>query len=94
MGEMKHTRFFHAIVCAVFAISLAACGNTSSKAPNADHVERATASDSMGAGMCEEHGVEESLCGICHPELAAALEPGQGTADSLSVVAIRCSGRH
>jgi cobalt-zinc-cadmium efflux system membrane fusion protein len=78
MGEMKHTRFFHAILCAVFAISLAACGNTVSKTPDADHAERATASDSMEAGMCKEHGVEESLCGICHPELAAMLEPGQG----------------
>ncbi|MBI4661181.1 MAG: efflux RND transporter periplasmic adaptor subunit [Verrucomicrobia bacterium] len=27
--------------------------------------------------FCKEHGVPEAECGICHPELAGALKPGQ-----------------
>lgn len=28
---------------------------------------------------CEEHDLLEAECGICHPEIAAQLKPGQGT---------------
>jgi len=28
--------------------------------------------------QCDEHGVPEKECGICHPELAGTLQPGQG----------------
>ena len=29
--------------------------------------------------MCTEHGVPEAECGICHPQVAANLKPGEGT---------------
>jgi cobalt-zinc-cadmium efflux system membrane fusion protein len=49
-----------------------------------------------GAGpkMCTEHGLPESECGICHPEMAAKLMPGQGSkvrmpaADSAKLVGV------
>jgi membrane fusion protein, heavy metal efflux system len=43
---------------------------------------------------CEEHGLPESECGICHPEKAATLKPGEGTkvrlpaADSATLVGV------
>ena len=40
------------------------------------------ASSAKGAAseglQCEEHGVPEKECGICHPELIDTLQPGQG----------------
>ncbi len=42
--------------------------------------------------MCSEHGLPERECGICHPEIAAKLKPGEGTkvrlpaADSAAIV--------
>jgi cobalt-zinc-cadmium efflux system membrane fusion protein len=44
--------------------------------------------------MCTEHGLPESECGICHPEMAAKLMPGQGSkmrmpaADSAKLVGV------
>jgi membrane fusion protein, heavy metal efflux system len=47
-----------------------------------------------GVKMCEEHGLPESECGICHPERAATLKPGEGSkvrlpaADSAKLVGV------
>ncbi len=47
-----------------------------------------------GVKRCEEHGLPESECGICHPERAAGLKPGQGSkvrlpaADSAMLVGV------
>ncbi len=47
-----------------------------------------------GVKLCEEHGLPESECGICHPERAATLRPGEGTkvrlpaADSATLVGV------
>lgn len=47
-----------------------------------------------GPKLCEEHGLPESECGICHPERAAILKPGEGTkvrmpaADSARLVGV------
>ena len=44
--------------------------------------------------MCTEHGLPESECGICHPEMASKLRPGEGSkvrmpaADSASLVGV------
>ncbi|HVV71385.1 MAG TPA: efflux RND transporter periplasmic adaptor subunit [Verrucomicrobiae bacterium] len=47
-----------------------------------------------GQKRCEEHGLPESECGICHPERAAALKPGESSkirlpaADSANLVGV------
>lgn len=44
--------------------------------------------------MCTEHNLPEEECGICHPELAAKLKPGEGSkvrlpaADSAAIVGV------
>ncbi len=54
----------------------------------------AAANTGGGEKRCEEHGLPESECGICHPERAAALKPGEGTkvrlpaADSATLVGV------
>jgi membrane fusion protein, heavy metal efflux system len=46
------------------------------------------------AKMCSEHNLPEDECGICHPEMAAELKPGEGSkvrlpaADSASIVGV------
>jgi cobalt-zinc-cadmium efflux system membrane fusion protein len=46
------------------------------------------------AKVCTEHGLPEAECGICHPELAAKLKPGEGSkirlpaTDSASIVGV------
>jgi membrane fusion protein, heavy metal efflux system len=46
------------------------------------------------AKMCTEHNLSEAQCGICHPEMAAKLKPGEGSkvrlpaADSASIVGV------
>jgi cobalt-zinc-cadmium efflux system membrane fusion protein len=79
------------------------CGVSRSEAAEAkaqagehgDKTESATEAK-LGAGpkMCTEHGLPESECGICHPERAAQLKPGEGSkvrmpaADSASLVGV------
>ena len=56
--------------------------------------EGAAAKPAAGKKMCEEHGLPEDECGICHPERAAKLKPGEGSkvrlpaADSASLVGV------
>jgi membrane fusion protein, heavy metal efflux system len=56
-------------------------GVTCSQAQEAAaHVEpRAAVTKPPAEKMCDEHGLPEAECGICHPERAAALKPGQGS---------------
>lgn len=57
-------------------------------------VEAAASKPAGGAKMCEEHGLPEPECGICHPEKAATLKPGESTkvrlpaADSATLVGV------
>jgi membrane fusion protein, heavy metal efflux system len=52
------------------------------------------AKPATGTKMCDEHNLPESECGICHPERAAGLKPGQGSkvrmpaADSAALVGV------
>ncbi len=54
----------------------------------------AVSKPATGEKRCEEHGLTESECGICHPERAAALKPGEGSkvrlpaADSAKLVGV------
>jgi cobalt-zinc-cadmium efflux system membrane fusion protein len=49
---------------------------------------------STGKQICGEHNVPEDECGICHPDMAGKLKPGEGTkvrlpaADSASIVGV------
>jgi membrane fusion protein, heavy metal efflux system len=57
-------------------------------------MEAAASKPAGGEKRCEEHGLPESECGICHPEKAATLKPGEGTkvrlpaADSAALVGV------
>jgi cobalt-zinc-cadmium efflux system membrane fusion protein len=59
------------------------------------HAKPAQADASGKRLMCNEHGVPEDECGICHPELAAKLKPGEGVkvrlpdAESAAVVGVQ-----
>jgi cobalt-zinc-cadmium efflux system membrane fusion protein len=46
--------------------------------PNRKTKEKAELGATTQASLCSEHGVVEEECGICHPELAARLKPGEG----------------
>ncbi len=48
--------------------------------------EEAVSKPAGGEKRCEEHGLPESECGICHPERAAALKPGEGSKVRLPAV--------
>jgi cobalt-zinc-cadmium efflux system membrane fusion protein len=39
----------------------------------------AAAKPATGEKLCEEHGLSEDECGICHPERAAKLKSGEGS---------------
>jgi membrane fusion protein, heavy metal efflux system len=46
----------------------------------------AAAKPASGKKRCEEHGLLEEECGICHPERAAQLKPGEGSKVRLPAV--------
>jgi len=56
--------------------------------------EVAAAKPASGKKMCEEHRLPEDECGICHPERAPKLKPGEGSkvrlpaADSAALVGV------
>ncbi len=56
--------------------------------------EVAALTPASGKKMCEEHGLPEDECGICHPERVATLKPGEGSkvrlpaTDSASLVGV------
>jgi cobalt-zinc-cadmium efflux system membrane fusion protein len=58
----------------LLATALAVAGCTRTETPPAAKAGAAEAE----ALMCEEHGVPEKDCGICHPELLADKPPGEG----------------
>ena len=86
----------------VAALALAVgCSKQQEPAAHAEHggdspgkAEVAAAKPASGKKMCEEHGLPEEECGICHPERAAKLKPGEGSkvrlpaADSAALVGV------
>ena len=87
----------------VAAMTIFACGSVRSDAAggeaSANHGdgEASMASEAKPASsrkMCTEHGLPEAECGICHPEMAAKLKPGEGSkvrlpaADSAQIVGV------
>lgn len=85
----------------VAALTVLMCGSLRSGAAEAEgktgHSSGAPASETKATParkMCSEHGLPEEECGICHPEIAAKLKPGEGSkvrlpaADSASIVGV------
>jgi membrane fusion protein, heavy metal efflux system len=85
------------LLVAALAVSLYgfARGEAPKAGAQAGHMD-APAAVKTGATpkMCDEHNLPEPECGICHPEAAAKLKPGQGSkvrlpaADSASIVGV------
>ncbi len=89
-------------LCILVALTLTgACSKP--KQPNSQNepkealppsTEAAVAAPASGGKLCAEHGLPESECGICHPERAAQLKPGEGSkvrlpaADSATLVGV------
>jgi membrane fusion protein, heavy metal efflux system len=87
----------------VAALTILMCGSARSEAAGgeapAGHTERNTTSaieakPASPRKMCSEHGLPEAECGICHPEMAVKLRPGEGmkvrlpAADSAQIVGV------
>jgi cobalt-zinc-cadmium efflux system membrane fusion protein len=83
----------------VVAVAISTCNFARCESPKAQaqagHTEPANEAKAGSATkMCSEHGLAEAECGICHPEMAARLKPGQGAkvrlpaADSASIVGV------
>lgn len=85
----------------VAALAVLMCGSLRSGAAEAEaktgHSSGAPASETKATParkMCSEHGLPEEECGICHPEMAAKLKPGEGSkvrlpaADSATIVGV------
>ena len=96
---------FHNIIGLPLAVvlSILMCGSDRSAAagPVAQAGESGGKTESVsaskpgtGAKMCTEHNLPESECGICHPEMAAKLKPGESSkvrmpaADSAKLVGV------
>lgn len=98
MKSLGLNRFIILPLLALLALALGQVNRSEAAIPE----ERATggatddqASDLRpGEKQCEEHGLPESECGICHPERAAILKPGEGckvrlpAADSAKLVGV------
>jgi membrane fusion protein, heavy metal efflux system len=93
----KNSRTIGLLLAVVAAISMggvARGGSANAEAPAARAESAGVAKAGSAPKMCSEHGLAESECGICHPEMAARLQPGQGmkvrlpAADSASIVGV------
>jgi membrane fusion protein, heavy metal efflux system len=87
----------------VAALTLVMCSSARATAAEAEPPTRhasgnpaptSEAKPASTAKMCTEHNLPEAECGICHPEMAAKLKPGEGSkvrlpaADSASIVGV------
>jgi cobalt-zinc-cadmium efflux system membrane fusion protein len=83
MNITQSKRFGASIAAIGVAVGvLVACSRPSEKPTAASTAAKSTAAEKPGpaeaALLCKEHGVPESECGICHPELLEQKRPGQG----------------
>jgi membrane fusion protein, heavy metal efflux system len=100
MKTLFNCNFIVLPLVAALALALG-CSRQKEPAGNADHggdspgkSDIAAANPASGKKLCAEHGLPEDECGICHPERAAKLKPGEGSkvrlpaADSASIVGV------
>ncbi len=94
---LKHSmngRTYHKVIGLSLAAAVALLAGSNEQQARAETGEPTAAKSGGGEKRCEEHGLLESECGICHPERAAALKPGQGSkvrlpaADSAKLVGV------
>ena len=100
MKRLFNDRFTALSVAAILALALGCSKRQEADAAAERAVESggktglAAAKPASGKKMCEEHGLPEDECGICHPERAAKLKPGEGSkvrlpaADSANLVGV------
>ena len=86
-------RFIGLPLIAVLALA-AGYVNRSGAAELDSRGDAASSKSASGEKRCEEHRLPESECGICHPERAVTLKPGEGSkvrlpaADSAELVGV------
>jgi cobalt-zinc-cadmium efflux system membrane fusion protein len=90
MKANQKQRLFHCLVIGVSACLTAIAPERTALAFAAPQTHDHDASEESESAQCAQHHVIENDCGICHPEFAASLAPGQGlkirfaTAESVS----------
>ena len=95
------SRLIRLLLLAAPTLLLSGLARTHAAAAEAPPAHAAGHSESVGKAKtasvgktCSEHGLPEAECGICHPELAGKLKPGEGTkvrlpaADSARIVGV------
>jgi len=100
MKSLLNLKFIGLPLVAALALAVG-CSKQKEPAGPAEHggdrrgqAEVAAAKPASGKKLCEEHGLPEDECGICHPERAAKLKPGEGSkvrlpaADSAALVGV------
>jgi cobalt-zinc-cadmium efflux system membrane fusion protein len=100
MKRLLNDKFTTLSLVAALALAVG-CSKQQQPAAHAEHgndspakTEVAAATPASGKKMCSEHGLPEDECGICHPERAAKLKPGEGSkvrlpaADSAALVGV------
>jgi cobalt-zinc-cadmium efflux system membrane fusion protein len=93
---LRVRRWLPALTAAVLVLAGGGKLQSHAEAAGSDpaRLEVASAQPPSSPKKCEEHGLLETECGICHPERAASLKPGEGTkvrlpaADSASLVGV------
>ena len=66
-------------MAAVLLVACCAVGEEARQAKGEGGIEAAASKPVGNEKRCQEHALPESECGICHPEKAALLKPGEGT---------------
>lgn len=100
MNNLFNDTFTPLSLAAALALAVG-CSKQQQPAAHAEHggdtpakTEVAAIKPASGKKMCSEHGLPEDECGICHPERAAKLKPGEGSkvrlpaADSATLVGV------
>jgi cobalt-zinc-cadmium efflux system membrane fusion protein len=83
------------LACLVSALLLAGCGKPPNLAGHGHEEATAHAQTKDGVVMCAEHGVPESQCAVCSPDLTGKLKPGQSmkvrlpSTNSTSIVGVQ-----
>jgi cobalt-zinc-cadmium efflux system membrane fusion protein len=85
MKRLLNDKFTTLALVAALALAVG-CSKQQEPAAHAEHgndspakTEVAAATPASGKKICSEHGLPEDECGICHPERAAKLKPGEGS---------------
>jgi cobalt-zinc-cadmium efflux system membrane fusion protein len=73
----RMTRSANALLAAATIMLFSPAAGAEAQAAHTDH--EGQPKPGAAQKMCTEHNLPEKECGICHPDAAARLKPGQGT---------------